>query len=354
MTDVETLTLTPDDPRDLALRRAPRIREEEVRQIADELLIEGGRPTVERVRARLGRGSPNTVALYLDRWWTLLGARLRDLPGQELPGVPENVSRALASLWGSAIDEARSLLRDSLATQAAEIEIQRQALIGRTSDFERAQQEFHRERAALEQTVTIVQTQLGQANDRHQADRARLKDLQDECVRLVEQHERARGDATDMAARLDAARIEHQEALRLVQERSEATERHWMKQVDEVRQALARERTRAEGLEQQRLTEIGRLTSELQATQAERATLQCSLASAQEQLASARAASARLDEVVHALRERAEEAAKQLEAQFAHALTREQFENHLREVLTHALTKNAARRRFGPGDKSGR
>lgn len=110
---------------EIGLRRAPRIREDEVRQTADALLLEGGRPTVERVRARLGRGSPNTIAMHLDRWWLHLGARLRDLPGQELPGVPEPVSKALVSLWSSAIDEARSLLRESLATQAAEIEIQR-------------------------------------------------------------------------------------------------------------------------------------------------------------------------------------------------------------------------------------
>src|SRR2546427_9862217 len=112
MTDVEQDHVT---DMAIALRRAPRIREEDVRQAADALLLDGGRPTVERVRSRLGRGSPNTIALFLDRWWAQLGARLRDLPGQELPSVPEPISKALLSLWNQAIDQARALLQDSLA-----------------------------------------------------------------------------------------------------------------------------------------------------------------------------------------------------------------------------------------------
>jgi hypothetical protein len=134
VTEAETLNPTPmvpnraSDPGAEApesrpeARRAARLREEEVRQAADALLLEGGRPTVERVRARLGRGSPNTIALFLDRWWRDLGARLRDLPGQEVPSVPEPVANALLALWNQAIDQARTLLRESLAGQHAEVE----------------------------------------------------------------------------------------------------------------------------------------------------------------------------------------------------------------------------------------
>jgi len=358
----ETLTMTtgePDSVTDLAsaLRRSPRIREEDVRQAADALLLEGGRPTVERVRSRLGRGSPNTIALFLDHWWAQLGARLRDLPGQELPSVPEPVSKALMGLWSEAIDQARSLLKDSLATQTVELETRRTELAVRASEFERALQEFARERAAMEQTVAMAQEQLAQANTRHRADVARITELQTECGRLLEQHEGLRQQSAATTARLEAVRIEHQEAIRIAQERSEATERHWIKQIDEVRQALSVERKRTEALDRQRVAEIARLTGELQSAIEERTQLR---AEASEALASARADISRLSETARLQQARADEAERRLGEQAANALTREQFEDRLREVLAKTVLTVAptggTRRRFTPtpGDKSGR
>jgi len=358
MTDHDPVTLTDADRvTDLALRRAPRIREEDVRRAADALLLDGGRPTVERVRARLGRGSPNTIALHLDRWWAQLGARLRDLPGQELPGIPEPVSKALMGLWSEAIDQARALLKDSLAAQAVELETQRSALSVRSAELERAQQEFTRERAAIEQTVAMAQEQLAQAHVRHQADVARVGELQSECGRLVDQHGALRQQLAEVAGRLEAIRAEHQEALRLTQERGEASERHWIKQVDEIRQALAGERKRAEALDRERVAEISRLTGELQSAIEARTELH---AEASEALAKARADISRLAESARLQQARAEEAERRLGEQTANALTREQFEHRLREVLAKTLLTvtpaGSPRRRFTPntGDKSGR
>jgi hypothetical protein len=358
VTDLEQLSMTSaeqDHVTDMAiaLRRSPRIREEDVRQAADALLLDGGRPTVERVRSRLGRGSPNTIALFLDRWWAQLGARLRDLPGQELPGVPQPVSKALMGLWSEAIDQARLLLKDSLAAQTVELETQRAALAARTFEFERALQEFARERAAMEQTVTMAQGQLAQANARHQADVARVAELQAENGRLLEQIERLRKDVSDGASKLDAARIEHQDAVRVARERADAIENHWIKQVDEVRQALSEARKRAETLDRQRVAEIARVTSELQASIDSVSQLR---ADANEALASARADISRLTETARLQKSRADEAERRLGEHAANALTREQFEQRIREVLTKTAAVAVQRRRFNPntGDKSGR
>jgi hypothetical protein len=78
-----------DAPATLAARRAPRISQADVFRAADELLVQGDRPTIDRVRMRLGRGSPNTINDHLDTWWAKLGSRLRDLPGQpRVSGAP--------------------------------------------------------------------------------------------------------------------------------------------------------------------------------------------------------------------------------------------------------------------------
>jgi hypothetical protein len=41
-----------------AVRRSPRISQADVFRAADELLLDGHRPTIDRVRMRLGRSSP--------------------------------------------------------------------------------------------------------------------------------------------------------------------------------------------------------------------------------------------------------------------------------------------------------
>ena len=42
------------------------ITEEDVHMAADALVADGERPTVERIRAYLGTGSPNTVVRWLN------------------------------------------------------------------------------------------------------------------------------------------------------------------------------------------------------------------------------------------------------------------------------------------------
>lgn len=52
------------------------ITESDVHTAADEIVAAGDRPTVERIRAHLGTGSPNTVTRWLETWWQALGPRL--------------------------------------------------------------------------------------------------------------------------------------------------------------------------------------------------------------------------------------------------------------------------------------
>lgn len=49
------------------------VTQEQVNDAVEQLLLEGERPTIERVRAVLGTGSPNTLTRMLDHWWKGLG-----------------------------------------------------------------------------------------------------------------------------------------------------------------------------------------------------------------------------------------------------------------------------------------
>src|SRR6185437_10839822 len=105
--------------------RAPRISRADVFAAADELLLQGHRPTIDRVRMRLGRGSPNTINDHRDEWWAKLGSRLRDLPGQEFPQLPERVAHTLQQLWNEALDGAQVALQDGL-TQREQVIVQQE------------------------------------------------------------------------------------------------------------------------------------------------------------------------------------------------------------------------------------
>ena len=60
--------------------RSPRaIQRDDVWAAADALLLEGKRPTIERVRQKIGRGSPNTVSPMLEEWFATLGPRMAQL-----------------------------------------------------------------------------------------------------------------------------------------------------------------------------------------------------------------------------------------------------------------------------------
>lgn len=67
---------------------------------ADTVLARGERPTVERVRLELCRGSPARVGGLLDQWWELLAGRLRG--ETRLPGLPAKVAQAFVAIWQQA------------------------------------------------------------------------------------------------------------------------------------------------------------------------------------------------------------------------------------------------------------
>lgn len=78
----------------------------DVERAADQVLRTGERPTVERIRANLGTGSPNTINPLLDAWWKRLANRL-DAGPAALHRLPEGVAHVAESLWMQALEEAR-------------------------------------------------------------------------------------------------------------------------------------------------------------------------------------------------------------------------------------------------------
>src|SRR3979490_3381241 len=90
-----------------------------VSQAADALLRAAERPTVEKIRATVGSGSPNTVGPLLDAWWKRLAGRMDTGPAA-FHRLPESVAHVAEALWMQALDEGRrrALLEQRMTDRA--------------------------------------------------------------------------------------------------------------------------------------------------------------------------------------------------------------------------------------------
>ncbi len=91
------------------------ITQSDVSHAADTLLRLGERPTIEKVRLKIGKGSPNTINPLLDAWWKTLSARLDSGPAA-LHRLPESVAHVAEALWMQALEEGRRRAHAELKT----------------------------------------------------------------------------------------------------------------------------------------------------------------------------------------------------------------------------------------------
>lgn len=208
------------------------VQQEDVWAAADALIAEGLRPTIERVRQKIGRGSPNTVSPMLESWFATLAPRLGLAASGILPednGAPTALRQSLDAVWAAAVaaarakaDSALSSERDRLAQQGQELESARQNLLQKEAALaERG--------IALEQALELAKSQL-----RDQA--AQL----DKAGRELEQ---ARSSLATLVQERDANRREFDVQLRTLAEerqrteqRTSANERRLLEDVDRARQ----------------------------------------------------------------------------------------------------------------------
>lgn len=218
-------------------RRAPRISQADVFRAADELLVQGDRPTIDRVRMRLGRGSPNTINDHLDAWWLRLGARLRDIPGQEFPQLPASVSQTLLQLWNQALEGAHAALQATSAERERRLAARETALESATQEFTERERVAAGRTAVLEASLALAREQLVAANQRAQALEANAQEREAECVRLRARIQSLESAGAQGREKLETALAVHQSERTQLQERHEAAESHWMLELDRTRHA---------------------------------------------------------------------------------------------------------------------
>lgn len=267
------------------------ITESDVHTAADEIVATGERPTVERIRAHLGTGSPNTVTRWLDTWWRGLGNRLEAQQDRlAVPDAPETVATLAGEWWGLALEYARAAALEGLAVDRATLQAEREALQQDRASFateaaalhDQVDAAVHAERLAATQAAELqrlasqLEAQLKElarqrdaallrtmeAESARQAADARNQALQDTAnterealaqhVRAVEDRanaeiDRARLETKDLQFRLASTAKEHEDAQKSLLQTAEQAKAA----AAEAHRDAGIERARADALEKQ-------------------------------------------------------------------------------------------------------
>lgn len=228
------------------------ITQDQVNRAADAILGAGENPTVEKVRAELGTGSPNTITRMLDSWRAQLGERMRQLSA--LPAVPEAVGQAMMELWRLATEHAEGVIEHRFAGAWASLEAD-QALLAKERESWEARLQVAETNAAHAQAARDLAehacaTLDGQLQDSHalRADLVQQRDrLQEQCEQLTRQIQALRTQLDENQAALRAERERAETHVRAIEDRAHQEVDHARQETkqSQLRHATAERTSRA-------------------------------------------------------------------------------------------------------------
>jgi len=213
------------------------VQQDDVWRAADSLIADGLRPTIERVRQKIGRGSPNTVSPMLEAWFATLGTRLGvNKSTEESSDIPRIVQHALNEAWQIAVSKSRE-------QSALEIEHAQATLVHAIQELNRRETELNQtelvravKQQALEDTLQTAKNSTEEALARLLAAEElaykREEVIQNlyeklaviETERNLERHRQQEATANDLLER------------KKNDERIQSTQRKFLEEIDQARQ----------------------------------------------------------------------------------------------------------------------
>lgn len=225
------------------VRRPRGVQKEDVWTVADAILLEGSKPTIERVRQRLGTGSPNTVGPLLEIWFKSLGQRLQGQENSDASGnMPGPVMQAAHQLWETASAHARQdveeRVRQGLADAVANVEAEKEKTkIASSAAFDVTSKATRLEEDLADCSHLLQQAQLDLAAEKAGGQEVRTA-LELERTRLIEERCSAAAQLADLKGQLGAAI-----------ERADAADRRVAMELDRERSARSSAERLAQSLQ---------------------------------------------------------------------------------------------------------
>lgn len=202
------------------------ITQDQVNAAADALVVAGDKPSVEKVRAELGTGSPNTITRMLEVWRQGLAERLQE--ALALPDVPADVGQAMAGLWRLAIQHAAHHAKAELQQEHKALAQARDhlaqvesALTGQLQDANAAEQRVTAELTAARQRTADLEARLADAQQEKDEQRTQRDRLQQQADQLASEVARLNAALTSFQAASKAERDRYDAHLRSVEDRAQ-------------------------------------------------------------------------------------------------------------------------------------
>lgn len=222
------------------------ITEDDVWKACDALLLEGARPTIERVRQKIGRGSPNTVSPMLETWFRHLGARIADPGSFSAPAsIVDPVQQVAQHLWEVAQAEARRDLADQLRAGLADATANVEAEKDRAARSDAVALAASSEALLLRKELKELQHLLNTERTAHAIAAAHLQEAKKRHMELQAHLEQAQKST-------EAERERCSHSIAATEERAAAAERRAGREIE-------RERTLRAKLEKSNETMVKRL-----------------------------------------------------------------------------------------------
>jgi hypothetical protein len=213
------------------------IQQEDVWSAADALIAEGLRPTIERVRQKIGRGSPNTVSPMLEAWFATLASRLGVNSSKDDPlQVPKILQQAMKDLWEIALSHAQEEAGQQMEEAQISLDAKKEALKIRENELAQQEQVLLAKHHALEDALKAavdkaeyLMSRLQQAEASASRQQTETESLQTKFAVVESERDLARRRLDDEMARHNEERLKHEE-------RSQAAQHKLLQDVDRARQ----------------------------------------------------------------------------------------------------------------------
>lgn len=229
----------------MQLKTTRGVQLEDVWAAADALIEEGEKPTIEKVRFKMGRGSPNTVGPMLDAWFATLGDRLKknQMSGTDL--LPIRVQEAALKLWDAANEEAQSKAKNAYVFELEQLNLQK-------LELEAQRVELIQREILNKEKLSLLENHLAQAQQINIDFSARIQLLEKNITteqlknkQLELQNQELQNISTQQRQQYDENLNKLQTERQQLTEQFTNNEKRWLLELDRARQELQNSRKQA-------------------------------------------------------------------------------------------------------------
>lgn len=308
-------------------QRGDRLREE-VFAIADALLQEGQRPTINKIAQRLGHGSNTTIGEALEIWWSLLHSRLES--AFNTPAIDSEIIDLAENLWKRAVEKS-------------------------SVQYQNDKKQIESALAILQEENTLLHAALQEQQDKHLSTKNLLEQLLNEKIAwqaqqkiLEECNQEQSQTLLKMKAEQQAALLQQQKLLHELNETLQKQQIAHQNALHEIEQKQQDELQNLLQFYEQKLSE------QRQQAQKEQEYLKESNQTLSQQLKTAAAEITQWQNQVTFLKEFSEKQEAMHQAlnleQKQHLARLEQKQRYLTKVISQLQKKNKMRRKIDPPD----